>query len=137
MIVRNIEEARQSERLVKAENGNWDSTRLVLAGDGGGFSFHITRIYEGTETHIHYKHHYESVFCMEGEGEVETLADGKIWPIKPGDIYVLDQHDEHLLRASKTMHLACVFTPPITGTEVHREDGSYAPAEDADDKKPI
>ncbi|WP_043526021.1 ectoine synthase [Litchfieldella xinjiangensis] len=127
MIVRNLEEARKSERLVTAETGAWDSTRLLLASDGGGFSFHITRIYEGTETHIHYKHHYEAVFCIEGEGEVETLADGKIWTIKPGDIYILDQHDEHLLRASKTMHLACVFTPPITGNEVHREDGSYAP----------
>ena len=105
MIVRNIEEARKTERLVTAENGNWDSTRLVLANDGGNFSFHITRIFEGTETHI------------------------QIWPIKPGDIYILDQHDEHLLRAHKTMHLACVFTPPITGNEVHQEDGSYAPSE--------
>ncbi|MFC3285304.1 ectoine synthase [Litchfieldella rifensis] len=130
MIVRNIEEARQSERLVNSETGSWDSTRLLLASDGGGFSFHITRIYAGTETHIHYKHHFESVYCMEGEGEVETVADGKIWPIKPGDIYILDQNDEHLLRATKTMHLACVFTPPITGKEVHREDGSYAPADD-------
>ncbi|HSH49988.1 MAG TPA: L-ectoine synthase, partial [Halomonas sp.] len=25
MIVRNLEEARQTDRLVKAENGNWDS----------------------------------------------------------------------------------------------------------------
>jgi L-ectoine synthase len=25
--------------------------------------------------------------------------------------------------------LACVFNPPVTGTEVHRADGSYAPAD--------
>ncbi|MDT8893703.1 ectoine synthase [Halomonas sp. I1] len=137
MIVRNLEEARQTDRMVTAENGNWDSTRLSLAEDGGNCSFHITRIFEGTETHIHYKHHFEAVYCIEGEGEVETLADGKIWPIKPGDIYILDQHDEHLLRASKTMHLACVFTPGLTGNEVHREDGSYAPADEADDQKPL
>lgn len=117
MIVRNLEEARKTDRLVKAENGNWDSTRLSLADDGGKCSFHITRIFEGTETHIHYKNHFEAVYCIEGEGEVETLADGKIWPIKPGDIYILDQHDDHLLRASKTMHLACVFTPGLTGNE--------------------
>ena len=129
MIVRNLEECRKSGRLVTAENGNWDSTRMVLADDNVGFSFNITRIFPGTETHIQYKHHFEAVFCIEGEGEVETLADGKIWPIKPGDIYILDQHDEHLLRATKTMHLACVFTPGLTGKEVHREDGSYAPAE--------
>ncbi|WP_447553021.1 ectoine synthase [Vreelandella sp. EE22] len=131
MIVRNLEEARKTDRLVTAENGNWDSTRLVLAEDKAGFSFHITRIFPGTETHIQYKHHYEAVFCYEGEGEVETIADGKIWPIKAGDIYLLDQHDEHLLRGKeKGMTVACVFTPPLTGNEVHREDGSYAPAED-------
>ena len=131
MIVRNLEEARKTDRLVTAENGNWDSTRLVLANDNAGFSFHITRIFPGTETHIHYKNHYEAVFCYEGEGEVETLADGKIWPIKAGDIYLLDQHDEHLLRGKeKGMTVACVFTPPITGNEVHREDGSYAATDD-------
>ena len=70
------------------------------------------------------------MFCYEGEGEVETLADGKIWPIKAGDIYLLDQHDEHLLRGKeKGMTVACVFTPPITGNEVHQEDGSYAAPE--------
>ncbi|MFG6666568.1 ectoine synthase [Halomonas sp. HNIBRBA4712] len=131
MIVRNLEEARKTDRLVKAENGNWDSTRLVLASDKAGFSFHITRIFPGTETHIHYKNHYEAVFCYEGEGEVETIADGKIWPIKAGDIYMLDQHDEHLLRGKeKGMTVACVFTPALTGNEVHREDGSYAPADE-------
>lgn len=45
MIVRNLEEARKTDRLVTAENGNWDSTRLVLANDNAGFSFHITRIF--------------------------------------------------------------------------------------------
>ena len=98
MIVRNIEEARKTERLVTAENGNWDSTRLVLANDGGNFSFHITRIFEGTETHIHYKHHYESVYCIEGEGEVETLADGKIWPTS----------------STSTMNICCVRIKPCT-----------------------
>ena len=90
MIVRNLEEARSTDRLVKAENGNWDSTRLLLDEDGGKCSFHITRIFEGTETHIHYKHHYEVVYCMEGEGEVETLADGKIDQTKA-------HHDHHCL----------------------------------------
>jgi len=99
----------------------------VLADDGGECSFHITRIYAGTETHIHYKNHFESVYCIEGEGEVETLADGKIWPIKPGDIYILDQHDEHLLRATKTMHLACVFTPGLTGKEVKEAAKPHLP----------
>ena len=126
MIVRNLEECRKTDRLVTAENGNWDSTRLSLADDGGNCSFHITRIFEGTETHIHYKHHFEAVYCIEGEGEVETLADGKIWPIKPGDIYILDQHDEHMLRGGKEdMVVACAFNPPLSGHETHDADGVY------------
>lgn len=132
MFVRNLEECRKTDRLVTAENGNWDSTRLVLAEDGMNHSFHITRIFAGTETPIHYKHHLETVYCIDGEGEVETVDDGKVWPIKPGDVYVLDKHDNHLLRASKdkTMTVACVFYPALTGKEVHREDGSYAPADE-------
>ncbi|HLV83022.1 MAG TPA: ectoine synthase, partial [Devosia sp.] len=65
MIVRDLETARTGERLVKA-NG-WDSTRLLLAGDAMGFSFHITRIHANTSHVFHYKHHFESVYCVSGE----------------------------------------------------------------------
>ncbi|OHV11928.1 ectoine synthase [Kushneria phosphatilytica] len=131
MIVRNLEECRKTDRFVEAENGNWDSTRLMLEDDKCGFSFNITRIRPGTETHIHYKHHIEAVFCYEGEGEVETIADGKKYTIRAGDMYLLDQHDEHWLRGKEQgMTVACVFNPPLTGREVHQADGSYAPPED-------
>lgn len=125
MIVRRLEEAERSDRRVVSEN--WESTRLLLKGDKMGFSFHITTIYPGTETHIWYKNHQESVYCIEGEGEVETLDQnvGKIYPIKPGTIYVLDQNDRHLLRAKTELKLACVFNPPLNGKEVHDENGIY------------
>lgn len=130
MIVRHLSECMETERFVEAENGNWDSTRLMLAEDNCGFSFNITRIHPGTETHIHYKNHIEAVFCYEGEGEVETIADGKIHTIKAGTMYLLDKNDEHWLRGKeKGMTVACVFSPALTGREVHREDGSYAPAD--------
>lgn len=129
MIVRTLDEIRQTDREVWAKNKNWVSRRLLLEKDGMGFSFHETVIFAGTETHIWYKHHLEAVFCFEGEGEVETLADGKIHRIMPGTLYALNNHDEHLLRASKDMHLLCVFNPPVTGAEVHQEDGSYPPAD--------
>jgi len=125
MIVRRLEEAERSDRRVVSEN--WESTRLLLKGDKMGFSFHVTTIYPGTETHIWYKNHQESVYCIEGEGEVETLDQngGKIYPIKPGTIYVLDQNDRHLLRAKTELKLACVFNPPLNGKEVHDENGIY------------
>jgi len=125
MFVRTIDEIRGTDREVFAENRNWVSRRLVLKNDGMGFSFHETIIFAGTETHIWYKHHLEAVYCVEGEGEVETVADGKIHLITPGTLYALDNHDEHYLRARKDMRLICVFNPPLAGTEIHLADGSY------------
>ncbi|MBN1455322.1 MAG: ectoine synthase [Methanomicrobia archaeon] len=123
MILRTFQDAERSERRVAT--ANWESVRLLLRDDNMGFSFHITTIYAGTETPIWYQNHLESVYCIEGEGEVETVADKRIYPIKPGTMYVLDQHDRHLLRAKTPLKLACVFNPPLHGNEVHDENGVY------------
>lgn len=125
MIVRTLQEAEQNNRFIKDPKGNWDSTRLLLKDDNMGFSFHITTIYKGADFQMHYQNHLESVFCMSGEGEVETLADGKVYPIKPGTIYILDKHDKHILRAFSEMKMACVFNPPLNGKEVHNAEGAY------------
>lgn len=66
------------------------------------------------------------MYCISGEGEIETLADGKVYPIKPGTVYILDKHDDHLLRGTSDMQLACAFNPPLNGKEVHDEHGVYA-----------
>lgn len=123
MIVRTLKEAEQSDRRVVSQN--WESTRLLLEEDQMGFSFHITTIYAGTETPIWYQNHLESVFCLSGEGEVETCDDGKIHPISAGSIYILDKNDKHLLRAKTEMKMACVFNPALHGKEVHDENGVY------------
>lgn len=123
MIVRTLQKAEQSDRRVVTQT--WESTRLLLKDDRMGFSFHITTIYANTETHIFYQNHLEAVYCISGEGEVETLSDGKIHPIIPGTMYALDRHDDHLLRGISEMKLACVFNPPLTGKEVHDERGVY------------
>lgn len=124
MIVRTLEECRQSERRVVAQT--WESVRMLLKDDNMGFSFHVTTIFKGGETHIHYQNHLESVYCMSGEGEIEVIG-GETYPIKPGTLYILDQHDEHYLRAYSgvDMVMACVFNPPLTGTETHDEKGVY------------
>ncbi len=123
MIVRTLQEARRTSRRVVTSN--WESTRLLLKNDGMGFSFHITTMYAGTETRMCYRNHLESVYCISGEGEIETVADGKRYPIAPGTIYILDKHDEHILRARTELTLACVFNPPLNGREVHDETGAY------------
>jgi len=125
MIVRTLEECENSSRKIESETGTWNSVRMLLKDDNMGFSFHITTIYANTETPIWYQNHLESVYCMSGEGEIETVADGKVYPIKPGTLYVLDKNDQHLLRGFSEMKMACVFNPPLIGNEVHNKDGAY------------
>jgi L-ectoine synthase len=125
MIVKRIEEIKGTDREVKAPNNNWVSRRLLLLDDGMGFSLHETIIFAGTETMIWYKNHLEAVYCIEGQGEVETIDDGCVYPIVPGTMYALNKNDRHYLRAFEDMRLVCVFNPALVGDEVHREDGSY------------
>ncbi|BBB29856.1 ectoine synthase [Neptunomonas japonica] len=125
MIVRDLISAEQSNRRIVSPDGNWESTRMLLKDDNMGFSFHITTIYKGADFQMHYQNHLESVYCISGEGEVETLADGKKYPIKRGTLYILDKHDKHILRAFEEMKMACVFNPPLSGKEVHNAEGAY------------
>lgn len=125
MIVRQLQEAEKTDRRIVSPQKNWESTRLLLKDDNMGFSFHITTIYAGADFQMHYQNHLESVYCISGEGEVETLADGKKYPITTGTIYILDKHDKHVLRAFREMKMACVFNPPLNGKEVHNAEGAY------------
>ncbi|PIP79632.1 MAG: L-ectoine synthase [Gammaproteobacteria bacterium CG22_combo_CG10-13_8_21_14_all_40_8] len=125
MIVRQLQNEEKTIRRVVSPDGNWESTRLLLKDDKMGFSFHITTIYAGSDFRMHYQNHFESVYCISGEGEIETLEDGKKYSITPGTLYNLDKHDPHILRAFKELKLACVFNPPVTGKEVHNADGAY------------
>lgn len=125
MIVRNVKDVIGTKDEVKTST--WLSRRVLLKKDGMGFSFHETVIFPGTETHIHYQNHLEAVWVVEGDGEIETIADGKKYKLEPGVVYALDQHDEHYLRGGKEpCRVLCVFNPPITGQEVHDEKGVYA-----------
>ena len=125
MIVRQLQNAELTDRRIVSPDGTWESTRLLLKSDNMGYSFHITTIYKGADFRLHYQNHLESVYCISGSGEVETLADGIKYPIAPGTLYNLDQNDEHRLRAFEEMQMACVFNPPLHGKEVHNADGSY------------
>ncbi|MBN2906964.1 MAG: ectoine synthase [Rhodobacteraceae bacterium] len=127
MIVRDFNKLKDTNRAVS--DAQWTSVRMLLADDGMGFSFHITTLKAGSEHTFHYKHHFESVYCMSGRGEITDLTSGERFAIHPGVMYALDQHDHHTLRADEDLVMACCFNPPVTGTEVHREDGSYAPAD--------
>jgi L-ectoine synthase len=88
-----------------------------------------TTIAAGSEHSFHYKNHFESVYCISGEGSIEDLATGEVHDIRPGVMYALNLHDKHTITCTEEMVLACVFNPPVTGNEVHQADGSYAAAD--------
>ncbi len=123
MIVRRLNEISGTEREVTAPT--FTSRRFLLKKDGMGFSMHDTVLYAGTQTFIWYANHLEAVYCIEGEGEVEVIETGEIIPIQPGTLYALDGHEKHNLRAKTDLRMVCVFTPALTGQEVHDENGVY------------
>lgn len=123
MIVRQLDEISGTDRDVEAPT--FKSRRLLLAQDGMGFSLHDTVLFAGTSTEMEYQNHLEAVYCIEGEAEVTDLSSGLVHKIGPGVMYALDEHEHHVLRAISDFRCVCVFTPPLTGGEVHDEDGVY------------
>ncbi|MEE1927850.1 ectoine synthase [Streptomyces sp. TRM 70351] len=128
MIVRSLQDIAGTHQDIDSEQ--WHSRRLLLAADKLGYSLHDTIAKAGARYTLEYLHHVESVYCVSGEGEIEDHATGRTHPLRDGTVYVLDQHDRHTLSAHTEMRFICVFTPAVTGTEVHDENGAYPPPAD-------
>ncbi|WP_433685166.1 ectoine synthase [Nocardia sp. CA-119907] len=123
MIVRSTAEITGTDRDVEGQG--WRSKRIVLGGDGVGFSFHETTIEAGTVHEFHYRHHVEAVWLIEGEGTLTDLDSGITYALAPGSMYLLDGHERHRLEVRTEMRMMCVFNPPVTGQEVHDSNGVY------------
>jgi L-ectoine synthase len=127
MIVRTLDDIIGTDRDVQGPV--WMSRRFLLAEDGLGFTMTETRTKAGAKQTLWYKHHVEANYVIEGEGQVENIVTGEVWPLKPGSMYVLDKNEKHLLTSFTDLRLVCVFTPALSGKETHDEDGSYNPSE--------
>ncbi|MGV2985320.1 ectoine synthase [Microbacterium sp. AGC85] len=123
MIVRTLDEITDTDADIKTEN--WRSKRIVLAKEKVGFSVHETTLYAGTVSRFWYANHIEAVFVVEGEGEITDLGTGETHRLAPGSLYLLNDHDKHEVRPRTEMRVVCVFNPPVTGREVHDENGVY------------
>lgn len=123
MIVRTVDEITDTAADVKTPN--WRSKRIVLANAKAGFSVHETTLYAGTVNDFWYANHVEAVFVVEGEGEITNTDTGEVFPLRPGTLYLLDNHDKHQIRPRTDIRTVCVFNPPVTGREVHDENGVY------------
>ena len=111
-----------------ASGPGWESLRLLVRSDGMGFSLTETRVLPGAVLRLQYKHHIEACYCIGGAGEVVELDSGTVHKIAAGVLYAPNAHDLHEVRVpvdGEALHLICVFSPGLEGTEVHGPDGSY------------
>jgi L-ectoine synthase len=118
MFVRSLADVERAG--LKVEWGAGTSHRMLTADDGMGYTICRTVVRAGSESLLQYRNHLEACYCIAGRGEVEDMQ-GRAYRIGPGDVYVLDQHDQHYLRADGDgdMVLLSVFNPPLRGDERH------------------
>ena len=102
------------------------SNRILLDSDNMGYTLTKTVIQAGERKFQHYKHHLESCYCVSGHAELINASTMEKFIIEPDTTYVLDQNDPHYFEAFEETVLICVFNPPLTGQEIHQEDGSYS-----------
>lgn len=126
MKVLSINEIKDTKREVKCPKGDFTSFRMLLDCDGMGFSMTKTVIKEGITATWHYKHHLEACYCISGKALLVNNDTQEYFCIEPDVMYALDKNDNHTFMAIEETVLICIFNPPLTGLEVHKEDGSYA-----------
>jgi L-ectoine synthase len=114
VIIRHIQDVQA------VEWGNGLSRRFLTEADGLGYTITDTVVRAGTKSQLEYRNHLEACYCISGHGEVVDMA-GTSYPITPGTLYALDQHDAHFLVAGRheDLRLVCVFSPALRGDEVH------------------
>lgn len=119
------------DRVVPFDGGV--SNRILLDSDNMGYTLTKTVIAVGRVNRWHYKHHLETCYCISGDATLTNEATGEQHSIGSGDCYVLDNNEPHTFEAHQETILICVFNPPLTGREVHQDDGSY----EAPSKSPV
>ena len=122
MIVKTLEDVVGTKG--DAHGDKWHSLRLLHKADGMGVTLTDSILEAGFEMVLWQKNHFEACYCLEGEGTVEELDTGTIHVIKPGTLYAMNNHDRHRVKAKTKMRLIATFAPPLTGGEMHDEDGS-------------
>jgi len=117
-----------ADRTVDCPKGGFRSHRILLASDNTGYTMTKTVVPPNGRQFWHYKHHIESCYCVSGKAILTNATTQEYWAIGADTTYVLDNHEPHWFDAIEETVLICVFNPPLTGREVHGDDGSYAPA---------
>ncbi|MBP0625433.1 ectoine synthase [Cupriavidus consociatus] len=116
MFKRSLNDVENGECFVNWGNGA--NHRLAVEAGRMGFTVCRTVVHAGSESLLEYKNNLEFCYCIDGEGEVEDMQ-GNVLLLRKGDIYVLDKHGRHFLRAAQggDLIVVCVFNPPLKDTE--------------------
>ena len=123
MYTLNINDLNGTDRDI--DTPNWRSRRMVLAKEKVGFSLHETTLRAGTHNEFWYANQIEAVYCVAGKGTLTNLETGEKHQITDGFLYLLNGHEKHQVDVEEEMRMVCVFNPPVTGREVHDENGVY------------
>lgn len=115
----------EADRVVQCPHGAFTSHRILLKSDNTGYTITKTVLQPAGKQFWHYKNHIESCYCISGHARVTNAATNEEFEITPDTTYVLDNHDAHYFEAFEETVLMCVFNPPLTGREIHGEDGAY------------
>ncbi len=127
MFVKTIEDVCQAGMERTVAGGAAVSARYLTVDDNLGFSFSAVRLQAGGKADLWYKHHWEANLVLDGTLEVTDYATGDVHNMGPGGLYLVGPKDQHHVKALTDVHAVSVFDPPLTGKEVHDEDGSYPP----------
>ena len=107
-----------------ASGERWHSFRLLHQEDGMHVTLTDSILEAGFEMQLWQKNHFETCYCIEGEGTVEEVDTGTVHDIRAGTLYAMNNHDRHRIKAITQMRILCTFFPALTGHEVHDTDGS-------------
>jgi L-ectoine synthase len=129
MLIRTMQEVEAANKTVVINHGAASAVRVLLKGDGAGFSVSEARMMPGTVANLWYKNHWEANYVRSGTSVLEDMVGGRRWDLKPGDLYLVGPTDRHRMTAtsSDVFRVVSVFNPPIEGLETHDADNAYPP----------
>ena len=127
MFVRTVDELKGTDKHITMRSGNGTTLRLLVAGDGLGFSLSDVHVTAGTENTLWYKNHWEANYVVAGNATLEDRTSGETWDLSPGSLYMVGPNDRHIITAIDDVHVLSIFNPPVTGDEYHDDDGGYPP----------
>ena len=87
------------------------SRRAFASPDNTTCSVHLVEISQDSKTHYH-KDHTETYYFLEGEGQLEL--DGKLHPVRPGNVVMIQPGTRHRAVPGKApMKIINVVVPPF------------------------